>query len=201
MTKPLRHTTIFLAALLAAAAAAVAAPAAKASPAALQQATSTCWLDVINDWLDNNQVDKLYAIPCYTQAIQHLNALPDVKGYSSAIDDIHRALLAAIREEHSNGPGGGGGGSSSGGGGAIGGGSNGGGGSSSGGGSNGTGAGGASNASQPFGGTASATSIPLPLIVLGALAILLALAALGTWLARRYQGRRPAPAPAISRRR
>jgi hypothetical protein len=206
MTKPLRHTTIFLAALLAAAAAAVAAPAAKASPAALQQATSTCWLDVINDWLDNNQVDKLYAIPCYTQAIQHLNALPDVKGYSSAIDDIHRALLAAIREEHSNGPGGlgGGGGSSSGGGGAIGGGSNGGGGSSSGGGSNGTGAGGASNASQPFGGTASATSIPLPLIVLGALAVLLALAALGTWLARRYQGRRPSgprPAPAVAKRR
>jgi hypothetical protein len=202
MTKPLRHTTILLAALLAAAAAALAAPAAQASPRSLQTATSSCWLDVINDWLDNNQVDKLYAIPCYTQAIQHLNALPDVKGYSSAIDDIHRALLAAVHEEHNDGgPTSGGSSGSSSGGGTTGGGSKGG-GNSSGGGTNSSGGG--TNASQPFGGTASATSIPLPLIVLGALAILLALAALGTWLARRHQGRRPSgprPAPAVAKRR
>jgi hypothetical protein len=202
MTKPLRHTTILLAALLAAAAAALAAPAAQASPRSLQTATSSCWLDVIDDWLDNNQVDKLYAIPCYTQAIQHLNALPDVKGYSSAIDDIHRALLAAVHEEHNDGgPTSSGSSGSSSGGGTTGGGSKGG-GNSSGGGTNSSG--GSTNASQPFGGTASATSIPLPLIVLGALAILLALAALGTWLARRHQGRRPSgprPAPAVAKRR
>ncbi|MES1247027.1 MAG: hypothetical protein ABUS54_05060 [Actinomycetota bacterium] len=189
--------TILCAALLAAAAAALGVPAAQASPAALQQATSNCWLDVINDWLDNNQVDNLYAIPCYTQAIQHLNALPDVKGYSSAIDDIHRALLAAIHQEHSDGPGGGGP-------------SGGGNGGPSGPSSNGGGPSGptssptANHPTAPFGGTASATSIPLPLIVLGGLAILLALAALGTWLARRYQGRRPngpRPAPAVAKRR
>ena len=206
MTKPLRHTTILLAALIAAATAAIAAPRAQAAPRSLQQATSTCWLDVINDWLDNNQVDKLYAIPCYTQAIQHLNALPDVKGYSSAIDDIHRALLAAIHNEHNDGPGGnlGGGTGSNSNGGGIG----------TGGGGKGTGNGGSGTGSQsgngnqtssaPFGGTASATSIPLPLIVLGALAVLLALAALGTWLARRYSGRRPSgprPAPAVAKRR
>ena len=79
MTKPLRHTTILLAALVAAFAAAVATPAAQAAPAALEQTTDTCWLDVINDWLDNSQVDKTYAIPCYTQAIQHLNEYPDVR--------------------------------------------------------------------------------------------------------------------------
>lgn len=198
MTKPLRHTTILLAALLAAVAAAVSAPAAQASPAALQQATSSCWLDVINDWLDNNQVDGLYNVACYTQAIQHLNSLPDVKGYSSAIDDIHRALLAALHQEHGDGPGGslGGGGDNS-----------------SSGPSSGPGGGsGPSNPSSgptsgskaPFGGTASATSVPLPLIVLGGLAVLLALAALGTWLARRYQGRKPSgprPAPAVAKRR
>lgn len=201
MTTHLRHTTILLAALLAAAAAAFAAPAAQASPAALQQATSNCWLDVINDWLDNNQVDNLYAIPCYTQAIQHLNQLPDVKGYSSAIDDIQRAELAAIHQERGDGGSGFNGGPSSGG--------HSGGTAPPGGGPGNSGpnppggnpSGGGHNASQPFGNAASATSIPLPLIVLGALAILLALAALGTWLARRYQGRRPAPAPAISRRR
>jgi len=201
MTTPLRHTTILFAALLAAVAATVAAPSAQAAPAALQQATSSCWLDVINDWLDNNQVDNLYAIPCYTQAIQHLNALPDVKGYSSAIDDIQRAELAAIHQERGDGgsgfTGGSNGNTSSGGPTPPGGGPN-------GSGPNGPGgnpSGGGHNASQPFGNAASATSIPLPLIVLGALAILLALAALGTWLARRFQGRRPAPAPAVSRRR
>jgi len=194
MTKPLRNTTILLAALLAAAAAAFAAPAAQAAPAALQQATSHCWLDVINDWLNNNQVDGTYAIPCYTQAIQQLSARPDIAGYSSAIDDIHRALLAAIRQDRNSGPPSGGGTSGPDSSspasfpGGPGGGSKGGGGTGSGG-------------ILGIGGPSSATSVPLPLIVLGALAILLALAALGTWLARRFQTRRPAPAPAIAKRR
>jgi len=194
MTKPLRTTTILLAALLAAAAASFAAPRAEGAPAALQQATSHCWLDVVNDWLDNNQVDGTYAIPCYTQAIQQLSARPDIAGYSSAIDDIHRALLAAIRQDRNSGPPSGGGTSGPDSSspasfpGGPGGGSKGGGG---------TGSGGILGISGP----SSATSVPLPLIVLGALAILLALAALGTWLARRFQTRRPAPAPAIAKRR
>jgi hypothetical protein len=191
MTKPLRHTTILFAALLAAAAAAFAAPAAQASPAALQQTSSHCWLDVINDWLDNNRVDNVYAIPCYTQAIQQLSARPDIAGYSSAIDDIHRALLAVVRQDRNSGPpsGPGNSGPSSS--------SN----SAGGGGPNDSNGGGGHHGFLGIGGPSSATSIPLPLIVLGALAILLALAALGTWFARRYQGRRPAPAPAVPRRR
>jgi hypothetical protein len=173
-------------------------PAAQAAPASLQKATGNCWLQVINDWLDNNQVDRVYAIPCYTQAIQKLSSYSDIAGYSSAIDDIRRAELAAIRQDRSNGPGG----------------------SSSGGGTSPPGGGGPSSgpsnpsgpSSSPSGhskflgipGPSSATSIPLPLIVLGALAVLLALSALGTWLIRRFQTRRPgrpAPAPAVSRRR
>ena len=78
---------------------------AAAAPAATAAPTSQCWLQVVNDWLDNNRVDGVYAIPCYTQAIQHLNAYPDVKNYSSATDDIQRALLAAIRQDRGNGPG------------------------------------------------------------------------------------------------
>jgi hypothetical protein len=173
-------------------------PAAQAAPASLQKATGNCWLQVINDWLDNNQVDRVYAIPCYTQAIQKLSSYSDIAGYSSAIDDIRRAELAAIRQDRSNGPGG----------------------SSSGGDTSPPGGGGPSSgpsnpsgpSSSPSGhskilgipGPSSATSIPLPLIVLGALAVLLALSALGTWLIRRFQTRRPgrpAPAPAVSRRR
>jgi hypothetical protein len=191
MTKPLRNTTILLAALLAAATASFAAPAAQAAPAALQQTTSHCWLDVINDWLNNNQVDGTYAIPCYTQAIQQLSARPDISGYSSAIDDIHRALLAAIRQDRNSGPPTGGSSPGSNGSHGV---TSGPGGSNNGGGGNGGIIGG-------IGGPSSATSVPLPLIVLGALAILLALAALGTWLARRFQTRRPTPAPAIAKRR
>jgi hypothetical protein len=196
MTIAFRRTKLVLAVLLGAAALV---PAAQAAPAALQHATSNCWLQVINDWLDNNQVDRVYAIPCYTQAIQKLSGYSDIAGYSSAIDDIRNAELAAIRQDRSDGPGSGG--SSNGGGPSI----SGGGGPTSGGGPSGP-SGSPSGHSKFLGipGPSSATSIPLPLIVLGALAILLALAALATWVARRFQARRPprpAPAPAVSRRR
>lgn len=165
---------------------------AAAAPAASQQATNKCWLDVINDWADNNQVDKIYAIPCYTQAIQHLSAYPDIAGYSSAADDIHRAMLAVIHEEGRGGPP-----STSGGSGtptppSL----------------------GSGGTNPPSGGHKSlftsigdrlspgnAQSIPLPLIVLAGLAILLLLAAGATWFARRMQTRRVAPATAPAQRR
>jgi hypothetical protein len=202
MTRAARATTILLAA---AALFAAAVPAAQASPASLQQATSRCWLDVINDWIAHHpNLTGTYARPCYTQALQQLNSRPDIQGYSSAPDDIKRAMLAAIRDQRD---GGGGSGPS---GGSTPGGSNpgdGGGGSGAGSGGGGNAAGGSSGANQSGGGLGGvlgvhdATSVPLPLIVLGALAVLLALAALATWLARRFHERRPQPAPAVSRRR
>jgi hypothetical protein len=166
---------------------------AAAAPAASLQATDKCWLQVINDWEDNNQVDKIYAIPCYTQAIQLLSSYPDIAGYSSAIDDIHRAMLAVIHQEGRGGPGSTGGSSSL----PV----------------------GPSGKSTPPGSTphagglwhsivsrlgpGNAQSIPLPLIVLAGLALLLLLAAAATWFARRLQTRRvtPATAPAPAPRR
>jgi hypothetical protein len=178
-------------------AALVVVPAASAAPAATLKATSGCDLQVINDWLKDGRVDKTYALPCYTQAIQRLNSMPDVKGYSSAADDIHDALLAAARQDRGGGGSGGGGG---------------------GGPSGPAGPGGSS--SSPSGpssspstdkplvhriadklGPGDATSIPLPLLILGGLALLLLLAAGGTWLARRLQARRMTPAPAPAPRR
>ncbi len=198
MTMPSRPS---LRLLLAAAAAALAAvPAAGAAPAATLHATNNCDLAVINDWLKDGHVDRLYAIPCYTQAIQRLNSMPDVKGYSSATDDIHDALLAAIRQDRGGG------------------------GSSGGSGPSGPSDGGSPPSSSPSGsnsgtgtpsssgdksvvrhladrlGPSNAQSIPLPLLVLGGLAVLLLLAAFGTWLARRLQARRMTPAPAPARR-
>src|SRR5919198_1400254 len=77
---------------------------AAAATSASLNATAGCDLAVINDWSDNNRVDKIYAIPCYTQAIQRLSHYPDVQGYSSAIDDIRNALLAAIRQDRDGHP-------------------------------------------------------------------------------------------------
>jgi hypothetical protein len=183
-----------LTALAAALAILVSVPAASASPAATLKATKGCWLDVINDWLDNNKVDKIYAIPCYAQAIQQLNRYPDVQNYSSAAEDIHRAELAAIHDRGSGGGTNGGGGA-----GGV---TPGGGGKNGGGGSTGT--------KQPpiasifnSGKPGDARSVPLPLIVLAGVALLLLLSAAGTWLVRRLQARRmtPAPAPVIDDRR
>lgn len=180
-------TKLLLAALVGAAALLAGAGVASAAPAASFQATSTCWQQVINDWLDNNQVDRVYAIPCYTQAIQHLSQYPDVAGYSSAEDDIRRAELAAIRLDRGNGGppslGGGGGPGGPGGGGSTG---------------PGKGGGGFFNAIGDRLGPGNAQSIPLPLIVLAGLALLLLLAAGATWLARRIQSRRVSPAPATA---
>jgi hypothetical protein len=168
--------------------------AASAAPAATAVASGGCWLAVINDWLDNNRVDRLYAIPCYTQAIQKLNSYPDVQNYSSAADDIHRALLAAIRQDRGNGP------------------------PDNSGGPNGNGGPlpGGNDPQNPNGGSGSpgttscfhhianaigpsdARSVPLPLLVLGGLALLLLATAGATWLARRLQARR-VPAPVAKR--
>jgi hypothetical protein len=158
-----------------------------AAPAATASATADCWRAVVNDWLGNSRVDGVYAIPCYTQAIQHLNAYPDVRSYSSATDDIQRALLAAIRQDRGNGPGAGPGPSTG----------------PSSGPSNGPTASPSLGTSSPPGhsgflgswGPSDATSIPLPLLVLAALALLLLAAAAATWFARRVQARRVTPAP------
>jgi hypothetical protein len=202
MTTAAKTTTRVLLATIAGAFAILAfgAAGASAAPSVSLEATSGCYLQVINDWLDNNKVDRVYAIPCYTQAIQHLSGYADVKGYSSAEDDIRAAQRAAARDR-SNGVG-----------------------PTS---TNSSGGGGPSGGTNPKGpkgpatspsagpsskpsffdnlghklGPGNAQSIPLPLLVLGGLAILLLLAAAGTWIARRMQTRRVTPAPAPTPRR
>ena len=174
------------------------ASAASAAPATTEKATSTCWKTVVNDWLNNQpNLKGTYPIPCYTQAIQHLNQYADIKQYSSAIDDIKRALLVAIRQDR-NGPGGSPGGTNN---------------PSGPSGSNSGGTnppGGTSGGSHSQGfvrsiakaiGPGNAQSIPLPLLVLGGLALLLLLTAAATWLTRRFQARRVTPAPAVVKRR
>jgi hypothetical protein len=70
-----------------------------AAPAA---AGTTCGKRVIDDWYADGRVDGTYALHCYDDAIE---ALPrDVRDYSSAKEDIERAMQAAMRGDGSPPP-------------------------------------------------------------------------------------------------
>jgi hypothetical protein len=185
MIKIVPKTTRVLLATLAGALAMLAAGVGTAAAAheSAQQPTSTCWKQVINDWENNGRIDHVYAPPCYTQAIQNLNQYPDIKGYSNVIQDIQAALYSVLHEEGRGGGDGPSGPTSP------------------------STLGGPPITKKPGGGPISwlsnhlapgnAQSVPLPLLVLGGLALLLLLAAAGTWLARRIQTNRQKPRPPV----
>jgi hypothetical protein len=77
----------------------VATPAAGAATAA-KASTTPCWKLLLNDWYDG-RIDQTYAIHCYRDALKHLPS--DVQTYSSAHDDILRALQTAITQEKKSG--------------------------------------------------------------------------------------------------
>jgi hypothetical protein len=151
---------------------------------------------LINDWYDG-RIDGIYAIPCYREALQHLPA--DVDTYSSARDDIRQALQKRITQSHNDNGGNGNGtnGGGTGGGGAAGGGT-------SGGGSSGGGSSGGNDTSGPIPnaisnlGPKKADSLPVPLLVLGGVAIVLMAAGGAGFLARRTRTRRAQLASAAS---
>ncbi len=69
----------------------VARPAAAATP---------CWKALLNDWYDG-RIDHTYAKHCYTDALSHLPT--DVRTYSSAQNDIERALQSALASARKHG--------------------------------------------------------------------------------------------------
>ena len=79
------------------AALALAAAVARPLPAA---AATPCWKALLNDWYDG-RIDNTYPLHCYSDALTHLPA--DVQTYSSAHDDILRALQNAKAELRRNG--------------------------------------------------------------------------------------------------
>ncbi|HEX4526712.1 MAG TPA: hypothetical protein VH108_08245 [Gaiellaceae bacterium] len=154
-----------------------------ASPAA---AASPCWKALLNDWYDG-RIDHTYPVHCYQDALHHLPA--DVQTYSSAHDDIERALQSAIAQDKKTGQ-------------TV--------------GPNSlvtppktttttTTTGGTTTTTtaapgrQPDKGladqlnTSSPSSVPVPLLVLGGLAILLVAAGAAGLVAKRIQGRKQAP--------
>jgi hypothetical protein len=56
-----------------------------------------CWKTLLTDWYDG-RIDNTYPLHCYTDALKHLR--PDIEIYSSAHDDIERALQSAIERQH-----------------------------------------------------------------------------------------------------
>ncbi len=153
-------------------------------------AEENCAKQVIADWYDNGRVDNIYELQCYRDAVK---ALPvDVRDYSSAKDDILRALLFAQQGTTDPGdgdpgtdpgsdPGGGTGGDPGGGtGGDPGGGTD------------------TTPTTTPSVDTAGPSSIPVPLLVLAGLATLLLVLGAAGYLTRRkasHRGDEP-PAPA-----
>jgi hypothetical protein len=188
-------TSIVKAALLAAlVSAAFAGSAVHAAPA---QAATPCWKLLLNDWYDG-RIDQTYPVHCYKDALKHLPS--DVQTYSSAHDDILRALQSAITKQKSehknvsnntlvppeqNGSGGTGSGGS---------------GPGGSGGTTTTTSTSTSTTGEPGrndnGGLAgsvssdSPSSIPTPLLILGGLALLLVAAGAAGLIAKRMQARR-----------
>jgi hypothetical protein len=152
-----------------------------AAPAAAA-GTTPCWKQVISDWYDG-RIDNVYPPHCYREAIDHLPE--DVETYSSARDEINRALFAALRHDRD----GYGGGTAGAGIGAT-----------------------ASGPEGPGGGDApsgiltrllealgptNAESVPLPLLVLAVIALLLLATAAASFVAKRVQARRPPGPPPV----
>jgi hypothetical protein len=147
-------------------------------------AAQSCGRQVIDDWYDDGRVDRTYALHCYDDAIDALP--PDVQQYSSAQEDIERALQARMRGEASPpatkdpSPGGGSGKkppkkqTTS---------------------ENGPKEENIPQAAGPVD-SDSASSVPIPLLVLAGLALLLIAGGSAGYFIRRYQGRN-SPPPAV----
>jgi hypothetical protein len=165
----------FLVVIVAALAVAVGAAAPDAATA--KTSSTPCWKALINDWFDG-KIDHVYPQWCYQAALGHLPK--DVEYYSDAKDAITRAMLQAKREKQpidwdpndssslgGIGPGGGGGGE-------------------------GDGKGIITRAIEWLG-PSNADAVPLPLLILAAVAFLLLAAAGGSVVSKRLQARRIPP--------
>lgn len=170
-TRPLR--TLVLAAAAAAVVAAFA-------PSAL---AASCGKQIVNDWYGDGRVDKIYPLHCYDDAISLLPT--DVADYSSAKDDIRRALQFALRNKPDPGRPGPPGADETG--------------SGTTGTTTTTGGGDTSgplNEAVDHLGPSNADSVPIPLLVLGGLALLLLAAGSTGYVRRRLRGDRGGDPPA-----
>jgi hypothetical protein len=149
------------------------------------RSTSACSKALIHDWYVDGRVDKTYPVHCYREALKDIPE--DQLIYGTLRDDLNRALQATIRKHNGKvGPNTlvPGWDDKNGGGGPLGG----------GGGGGGKGGGFFHWLAGKLG-PSTADTIPIPLLVLGGLALTLMLAAAVSFFARRVQARRAATNP------
>ena len=140
---------------------------------------SRCSNALIHDWYVDGRIDQTYAVHCYREALKQIPE--DQIVYGTLRDDLSRALASVIRNHNGDvgpntpvpGAGGPGGGTPSGG-----------------------------KHDEGFFhwlakkiGPSTANSVPIPLLVLGGLALALIGAAGVSFFARRWQARRGTPEP------
>ncbi len=143
---------------------------------------SACSSALIRDWYVDGRIDNTYPVHCYREALKDIPE--DQLVYGTLRDDLTRALQQVISDHNGHVtpmtpiPGAGGG--------------------------NGDGSGGTTGGSHDEGffhwlaktiGPSTANSVPVPLLVLGGLALALIAAAAVSFFARRYQTRKAAPDP------
>ena len=144
---------------------------------------SACSSALIRDWYVDGRIDNTYPVHCYREALKDIPE--DQIVYGTLRDDLNRALALVIRDHNGHvepttpvPPAGGGGG--------------------------GSGDGGSSSGSHDEGffhwvakkiGPNSANSVPVPLLVLGGLALALIAAAAVSYGTRRYQAKKAASDP------
>jgi hypothetical protein len=142
---------------------------------------SACSNALIHDWYVDGRIDKTYPVHCYREALKDIPE--DQIVYGTLRDDLNRALALVFANHHDAGPmtpvpgAGGGGGNDS---------------------------GGSSGGKHDEGffhwlatkiGPSTANSVPVPLLVLGGLALALMAAAGVSFFARRYQAKKAASDP------
>jgi hypothetical protein len=65
------------------------------APSSSSAAEPACSQRVLRDWSDNGRIDRVYALPCYEEAIA---AMPtDIRDYTNAHDVIDRAMTTVVR--------------------------------------------------------------------------------------------------------
>jgi hypothetical protein len=69
-----------------------------ALPAHASAAGSPCRNKIFNDWYPDGKIASTYPVSCYRDALKHMP--PDAKIYSSLGDDVRAAMRAAIRRTH-----------------------------------------------------------------------------------------------------
>jgi hypothetical protein len=134
-------------------------------------AKTACWRQILNEWVDNRQIASTYPLHCYRDAIEHVGE--DLLVYTDIEESINAARQQAVRNQNLREP---------------------------------TGAqpGGADRRRNPDAdlftqgfdklGPNNADSMPLPLLILGGLALLLIAAGAAGLVSRRIRGRRvPSP--------